>query len=205
MAWIYQLARRLSEQERFEAYRDAFSKGRALATICRKARALAGQRGRSRVGNLRPEEERQLSEDHEAEIRTVVMSRAKAAAQDGSLLDSKMAPPLYFWEEYAKEMGKLGELSGWVTHYIEDDKGLARFLETFLGYLRDMNGERKEPHVPIDSLRTFLTPLTIIDRARALLKEDWVEAEQKVAVETFVREYDAMKKARLDTDMPPEP
>jgi len=207
MRVIYQLARRLSEQERFEAYRDTFSKGRALATICREARALAGEHGHSRVGDLRPEEQRQLSEDHEAEIRIVVMSRVKAAAEDGSLLDSKMAAALYFWEEYAEQMGKLGEVSGWVTRYIEDDEGLAAVLETFLGYVRDMSGQRIEPHVPIDSLRTFLTPSTIINRARALLKEDWLKAEQRVAVETFVSGYDAMKKADLDpdTDKPPEP
>ena len=203
MRVIYQLSRRLSKQERFEAYRDAFSKGRALATICREARALAGEHGHSRVGDLRPEEQRQLSPEHEQEIRKVVMSRVKTAAQDGSLLDSGTDFPLFFWEE-TEGPEKVRE---WVAEYVKADKGLAAILEAFLIYVWDMNSERRDPHVPIDSLRTFVTPSTIIDRARGLLREDWLKGEQRVAVETFVRKYDDMKRAGLDpdTDTLPKP
>lgn len=211
---IHQLSRRLSEQERFEAYRDAFSKGRALATICRKARGLAGEHGHSEVGQIIPEQHRQLSKDHEVEIRKVAMRRVKAAAADGSLLDSRMPYPLRFWDDFER-FEKPDNLTGefperpqdWAKCHAEKDSGLAQILESFLAHARDMNGERKNLRAPIDSLRAFLTPSTIIDRARGLLVADWLKGNQRVAVETFVKEYDDMVERGLnpDTDKPPEP
>ncbi|MBN1592311.1 MAG: hypothetical protein JW941_03555 [Candidatus Coatesbacteria bacterium] len=185
MRVVYQLSQRLSEQERFDAFSAAFAKGRALATICGEARSLAGEHGLSEVFNP-PLEEKQLTIEHLYEIQRILLERVRAAAEDGSLLDSRMPAPLYFWDE--AEEGDA--VQHWVAEYTRDDKGLVEFLETFLVYSRDMDGERIEPHIHPDSVRQFIALGEIIDRARRLADADWLSDTQRDAVSQFVREFD---------------
>jgi len=200
MQVVYQLARRLSKPGRFKAYRDAFSKGRALATIARTARALAGQHGRSRAGKTISEDARDLTPEHQDEIDEIVLNRVRMAAGDGSLLDPTSPSPLYFWEE----IGGPEQPRDWVAGFVKSDKSLVKFLETFLGYSWGLDGERKEPHVPLDSLSRFIDPAHIISRARKLVGADWPTETQKDALNQFVREYDEQAKSGEDPDSPDE-
>ncbi|MBN2208799.1 MAG: hypothetical protein JW759_05860 [Candidatus Coatesbacteria bacterium] len=189
---VYQLARRLSRPERFEAYRNAFSKGRALATIARTARMLAGQHGRSHAGEMIPEEARDLTPEHQREIDEIVLNRVRMAAEDGSLLDSTRPYPLYLWEE----IGGPEEPHRWIQRLVETDKGLGKFLETFIGYKWGLDGERREPVLPLDSLGRFVDPETVIGRARKLADADWLTETQRVAVNQFIKEYDALQSGK---------
>ena len=203
MQVVYQLARRLSRPERFETYRDAFSKGGALATIARTARALAGQHGRSRAGTGKtiPEDARDLTPEHQHEIDEIVLNRVIIAAGDGSLLDPTSPSPLYFWEE----IGGPEEPRNWVAGFVKSDEGLVRFLETFLSYSWGLGGERKEPSVPLDSLTKFIDPKNIIGRARKLVSVDWLTGTQRDAVNQFIKEYDELVKSGKNPDSPGEP
>ena len=197
MRVIDQLVQRLDEPRKFSAYREGFSVGRSLATICREARALEGQHGRSKVGKAIAEEARYLTDEHESQIKEIVLGRIRVAAEDGSLLDSRSPSPLYCW----KEMAGLEEPKNWLVDIIRDDQKLAEALETFLSYSwGGFDGEKKEPHLGPKQVRPFLVPSEIINRVRAISDADWLTATQRDAINEFIREYDVAEQRANDTD-----
>jgi len=195
---IDRLLRRLSEPERFQALKSAISTGHALSTIAREVRGMKGQHGTGKVGSKQPEQARRLERDHQQDIEWIALQRIESAADGNGLFQcNDPVSLLYLWSEVAGE----DEPRNWVARHIEDDRGLAAMLTAFLSYtVRYRSGDREPrriPRVRPETLEDFLAVSdALIDRARGISAANWLTDLQRMAVNQFVKEYDALKSGK---------
>lgn len=190
---VFQLLKRFNNQEeRFNVLKEAFLKGRALYLIISQIIVLGQENGKYN-GQVKSEVERLVGTQHLDELERIALNRIKEKAKDNDLLNKPKLPSiLYRWRDWEGDK----QVREWVSSAISSDEELVDFLTGFLSraykqVITDRVG-RMEWNLNLESLKLFLDPDKIIDRCKNLLKlkPDWLIDKKKIAVETFVNEYE---------------
>ncbi len=190
---VFQLLRRFNTQEEcFKALTEAFLKGCALYMIVNQIIELGREHGKYN-GQIKSGEERLVDTQHLGELERIALNMIKEKAKDNDLLKKPKLPSiLYRWRDWEGDK----PVREWVSKAISSDEGLVDFLTGFLSrvyeqVMTDRVG-RMEWNLDLESLKLFLDPDKIIDRCKNLikLKPDWLIDKKKIAIETFVNEYE---------------
>jgi predicted KAP-like P-loop ATPase len=197
---MFQLLKRSdTQQERFEILKEVLTNGTALSTIVREISALGRQHGKLGT-DADDEKERLVEAQHLEELEQIGLKKIKDAAASGNLINLRnFADLLYRWKEWENEEAP----RKWIeSDLFTTDEGLVDFLVGFLSktYIHALGDHVSRSKWRLDPkvLGPFINPSVIIDRARQLVQNspEWLKDDKKIAVETFVREYDLREKGK---------
>jgi predicted KAP-like P-loop ATPase len=177
---IYQMLRRLDEQERFSILKKAIENGNALSIIEYEVITYGQAHGKYGVDKPYPEDKWIVSEQHLQELEKITLEKVRFAAQHDLLLQTpKLASILYRWQDWAGEK----EVKQWVEKVVSKDESLIVFLEKFLQITFSIASSdvvsRKSYRLNLKQLEHFLDLSKIIERVRKLSKDNWLTANQK--------------------------
>lgn len=198
---VFRLLRRYdTQQERFELLRDAFEGGKAVSVIVGETASLGQQHGKYGADS-RPPEEQLVGREHLEILEGIALKKIKEAAEKGELLRAPyLARILYRWRDWeAEEAPKT-----WIrqSKLLDSDEGLADLLAGFLSRSFAQAESDRVPRVRwrLDPriIEPFLDLSAIVPRCRSLLEDnpEWLTGRRKIALETFLREYDLNSKGR---------
>lgn len=195
---VFQLLKRFdTQQERFGVLRDAFAAGRAVYTIVHHTAVLGQQDGKYGTEG-HPEEEQLVGYDHLEVLEKIALQKIKEAAEKDELVRvPHLAYILYRWRDWEAEDAP----RNWILHagLLDSDEDLADLLAGFLSrsYVQaegDRVAHRRwrlDPRI----LEPFLDPSVLVERCRSLLRDnpEWLTGRRKIALETFVKEYELLR------------
>jgi len=184
-----QLLRRLPWDSRFEALQQAITQGRAVFTSLKIITEL-DKMNDNHAGEARPQSEALIRRGDMAALKELALVKVRKAADDGSLLLCPKLPEiLTLWQSLSGN----GETVTWVHKVVRDDHNLAILLEKF------MNKDFSHSIIQVDgdsryclsqtALTPFLDPGSILDRARTLVKSEWLGQPQQDALRQFIKHY----------------
>ncbi len=185
---ILQLLRRLPWDSRFEALRQAITRGRAVFISVKIVMEL-GKLSDKQAGAERLKSEALIRSSDQVVLAELVLAKLRDAARDLSLLSCPKLPHiLSLWQDLA---GKTEPVT-WVSQVAGDDHNLATLLEKFMERdvshsMIQINGTARY-RLNQKALTRFLNPGSILDRTRTLTKSEWLGAPQKDALRRFIKD-----------------
>jgi len=196
---MFQLLKRYESQtERFKVLKEVFSKGHAISKIVDEVSTLGQQHGKYGA-QAEPQDECLINAQDLKELEQIALQKIKEAALNGNLVETPcLARILYRWRDWENEDAP----RKWASQIISSDSGLVDLLTGFLskGYSRSMDDRVAKPqwHLDPKSLEPFVEPSQIIERCKKLLisPPQWLNDKKKIAVETFVREFEFRKQEK---------
>lgn len=186
---ILQLLRRLPRDSRFDALRQAITKGRAVFTSAKIVTEL-GKLSYKYAEGERSKVEPVIRHVDQVSLGKLVLSKVRNAAQDDSLLKCPKLPEiLLLWKDWAGD----AEPKAWINQVVGDDRNLANLLEKFLEKdfshtMIKVDGDIRY-HLKHKLLEPFLDPESILDRTRTLAESDWLNEPQKDGLRQFIKQY----------------
>ncbi len=115
-----------------------------------------------------------------------MLERIRLSAESGDLVDSPLLlNVLLNWQRWTSN----DEPAKWVLNVCREPKALARMLESMLGEAA-VNGRAASP----EWLRPFVDPSLLIQAVRSLDDAHGLDEKEKIAVDLFVRTYEAREK-----------
>ncbi len=194
---IRQLLRRFEINERFEALREAFSSGSAIALIADETASLSSEHGRAFEKQGLPEEERVLSKADIIKLEELACRILAEAAQGDKLLKAPNLPrTLWAW----KEIGGSEQAKDWFQRTTASDEGLVLVLKKFLSFslsqgITDVIAKRS-PRLNPKSLEGFTDLETLYERVNRIAGRKTLEGDKNVAVSQFLKEYTLIKEGK---------
>lgn len=200
---MFQLLKRYdSQEERFEILRRVFLSGQAISTVVGEVAVLGQQHGKY-GGKTDPENERLINPQHLEELEKIALEKIKEVSSNpGFVKTPDLGHILNRWRDWENE----NAVKRWVAKTIEADRGLANLLEGFLskGYRQTLTDRVGEVRWRLDpkSLEPFLNPSEIIGRCKNLIKSppEWLKDTKKIAVETFIKEFELQSAGKNPKD-----
>ena len=198
----WRLLRRLDESARFQILSEAITAGGSVSIIVHEVVLLGREHGKYDAQRQVPESERMVSSDHLTTLEQLALQKVRSKAHDGSLiLTSGLPTVLHFWHDHAGTE----EIRTWVGDVTSSDKGLACFLERFLGIgfsqvITSSIGRRFYRLDP-KSLQPYLEPSQIVSRVSTLAENVALTDRQRMAAKQFLKEY-RLRAEGKDPDMP---
>lgn len=197
---MFQLLKRYdNQQERFEILKEVFTNGVALSTIVREISVLGQQHGKH-GSEVDEQKDRLVGYLHLEELEHIGLKKIKDAATSGDLIkSSKFASILYRWKEWENDDAP----KKWIeSDLLNSDEGIAELLVGFLSKIHsqalDDRVSRSNWRLDPKVLEPFLDTSTIIDKTRQIVNNspEWLKDKKRVAVETFIKEYDLRAKGK---------
>lgn len=193
----WQLLRRLGEEARFDALKDAMAKGKATFTVIHEIASLGLQHGKYGDPEAAPENERLINTQHLEELERFALEKIRAGAREGSLIHCPhLQDVLNRWHDWAGD----DEVKQWTQTFITSDEGLAEFLPKFLlkTFSQSVSDVIGKSYYRLDPkwFEPFLEPTQIIDRVRSLAQDKKLPENQKIAVRQFIREYELRQEGK---------
>lgn len=204
---INALLARLPRQERYQTLYDVFTRSRSVQMVAYGVSFFGQEYGRFRANPL-PPEQRSISEEQLAELETIALERIEQAADDG-VLDSasNLLRVLYVWEELAQSDQPPREF---VDALVRSDRGMLRFLSNCLTQMFSSGMSDRIPQsswvLDISTVAKWTDPYALQDRAKTMLQQQthWLNDEEKLAIETFLRELEHAPHGYDDLGLPKE-
>jgi predicted KAP-like P-loop ATPase len=199
---IWQLLKRLDETYRFDLLKESISDGRSISTIVHEITVEGQGHGKYGVDKPYPEEERTVNAEHLKELENVALERVRNAAQDNSLLQTPhLSSVLYRWSDWASG----DEVKQWIDKVIKDDNNLVALLEKFLQKTSSQSMDDRVLRFEYRLNPKWLEPFTdinhVFDRVNELVQNDNLTDRQKIAIKSFIREYNMIQQG-LNPDSP---
>ena len=196
-----QLLLRFDETKRFDVMKKSMLEGRAISTIVAEVSVQRQGLEEHKEGQGKGADEVLINSEHLNLLEKIALVRVSDAARNGTLLNiPDLARVLYWWKNLEEsEVVKL-----WVQEVINDDDGLAIFLEKFMSkcYCSGYSDGYTDIYYRLDprSLEPFLDPSQIIDRAKRIAVNENITEIQRRALRQFITEYEALKEGNDPND-----
>ncbi|MCG0275669.1 MAG: AAA family ATPase [Thermosediminibacteraceae bacterium] len=194
------LRRYKTPQERFEILKEIFESGHAISVIVIEIIALGQQHGKYGAS---PDPDKLIDIEHLEMLEEIALRKIKEAANTGELLKAPaLATILYRWRDWENEDAP----RKWILNknILASDKNLVAILTAFLTKTFSQNLDEVVPRINWrlnpKTLEPFLDPNAIIHRCRLILSNppEWLTEKEKIAVETFVKEFDSLQGKNID-------
>lgn len=199
---IFQLLRRVDQQQRLEVMKEAIKESSSLAMIAGEVRTWRQEfEKKHKKGDAN--DPPFFTENQVRELEEIALAKVRAAAKDGSLETvRKLHEVLFGWKEWC---GDVKEVRDWVARYVSTSQNLATFLQRFsqktFSTSMDSGYQREKLRLHPRWVAPFVHPDSIIERIRLLVDDKSISEEQRAAARQFVKEYE-MQKRGLDPDNP---
>jgi len=192
---IFQLLRRLNEDQRFSLLKKAVQTGIGLATVLHRVSVIGQMHGKYGSKEPTPEKEQLISFQQLEELEHLVAARVSKAAESGELLSAvDLAYILLRWRDWQD-----GDyVKKWIEIHEEDEDFIVSLLTSMLqvrfshglgiGGLGDRVSQ-KTYYINLKYLREFIDPERIEPLVVKILKNKDLEPRQKLALETFLDCY----------------
>ncbi|NPV45156.1 MAG: AAA family ATPase [Firmicutes bacterium] len=194
------LKRYKTPQDRFKILKEIFNNGRAISIIVNEIISLGQQHGKY-GGKGRPDPEKLINIEHQEALEKIALEKINEAANTGELFKTPaLATILYRWRDWENEDAP----KKWIENILGSDKNLVTILTAFLTKGFSQNLDEVVPRINWrlnpKTLEPFLDPNAIIHRCRLLLLNlpEWLTEKEKIAVETFVKEFDSLQRKNID-------
>jgi predicted KAP-like P-loop ATPase len=192
-AWLFASAlraalRNIPASDRGGVLSTAIEESAAIGAIAWTVDGMGREHGKD---GAKPstDQEPLVTEPEVARLEGKAVSKIQEAAESGALLNSASLPnTLLNWKRWTEN----GEVTDWILSVAQNPKALARMLEGLLSEAA-INGRvilRLDP----EGLRRFADPSQLIDPVRKLVDEPWLGDKEKIAVDAFIRAYEAREK-----------
>nr|WP_272908993.1 P-loop NTPase fold protein [Nitrospina gracilis] len=184
---IHQLFRRINLDQKYQIIADCFGEAPISSFMLNQFQGYAIQHGRWKYTDRKSPTPPFREEDFD-ELERKIKKKILDAKNSNRLVDlGNLHLALLVWENLE---GCEEECYEWARQMTAEEDGLVKLLEGFLSsVIRD--GEKFYQLKP-DSLKPFLEPSEIYPRAKQILENNGGLAEmQKIALETFIRDYEA--------------
>jgi len=199
---IWQLLKRLDELNRFNMIKESILNGKSISTIVHEITVEGQRHGKYGVDKPYLEEDRAVNAEHLKELESIVLEKVRNAAQDNSLLQTPhLSSVLYRWSDWASG----DEVKQWIDKVIKDDNNLVALLEKFLQKTSSQSMDDRVSRFEYKLNPKWLEPFTdinhVFDRVNKLVQYDNLTDRQKIAIKSFIREYNMIQQG-LNPDSP---
>jgi predicted KAP-like P-loop ATPase len=192
-AWLFESAltaalRNIPASDRAGVLAAAIEKSTAIGAIAWTVDALGREHGKD---GAKPNTEREplVTEAEVSKLEEKAVSEIREASESGALLNSAtLANTLINWKRWTGN----GEVTDWILSIAQNPRALAQMLEGLLSEAA-INGRlvlRLDP----EGLRRFVDPSLLVDAVRRLVDESWLKENEKIAVDAFIRAYEARER-----------
>lgn len=183
-----QLLNPLDEAKRFEILEMFISEGKAISIISKEILILGQEHGKYLEMDDHYIPEKSVSSEHFVHLENIALGRIKEASEDGSLLKiPNLWDVLYLW----RNLDDPSNVEHWAQKITRDDVGLTMFLEKLL-----QRNDRLDPR----SIKLFINPSQIIDRARRIALNERITNNQRKALKQFIKEYEILDDGKDPND-----
>jgi predicted KAP-like P-loop ATPase len=194
----WQLLKRLDEPTRFTHLKVAMTKGRSLAFVIRELGTLGQQHGKYGAKEPRAEEAQLVSAEHLKDLEDLGLSRIRAAAAAGTLLQSRSLPRiLHVWRDLT---GSDVEVRQWVEKSSAADQGFLLLIGSFLAKVRSQRADervvRERSYIDPEHLSAFLDLDNAAERARALAGSAVLSDVQRETLLFFIQGVEMRKQGK---------
>jgi len=189
-AWLFSGALRAALQnvpapDRAAVLSTAIQQSEAIGAIAWTVEVMGHEHGKYETKGGR-EREPLFTEEEVSQLEREAIRKIRAAAESGALVNAATLPnTLLNWQRWSGN----DEVGAWILTVVENPRMLARMLESLLSEVTS-NGS-VELRIDPERLRRFVDPSLLIDAVRRLLDEPWLKENEKIAVEAFIRAYEA--------------
>ncbi len=197
---LWPLLKRQGKDKNLKDLKEAIKNGDALSTMSREIAVMGQQQGKME-SNADPESEWFVNSTQLVELEKLVLIKIRKYAKEGKLLNTaKLYSVLYRWKDWAEDPQ---EVRKWVKTIIRTDKNFLLFLAKSLGksYSYGSSGTKIKYRLDPKGLENFIAVDSIIERVKKLSKMKNLPGEQKIALDTLLKEY-ALRKEGKDPDNP---
>jgi len=186
--------KRLDETYRFDLLKESISDGQSIFTIVHEITVEGQRHGKYGVDKPYLEEDRTVNAEHLKELESIALEKVRNAAQDNFLLQtSHLSSVLYRWLDWAGG----DEVTQWIDKIVKDDNNLVALLEKFLQKTSSQSMDDRVPMFEYKLNPKWLEPFTdinhVFDRVNKLVQYDNLTDRQKIAIESFIREYNMIQ------------
>jgi predicted KAP-like P-loop ATPase len=197
-AWLFAYAlkaalRNIPVKDRAAALSSAIQESMAIGALAWTVEVLGSEHGKYGAKDNR-ERDPLVTEEEVSQLEQEAIGKIRDAAQSGALLSAATLPnTLINWQRWAGN----GEVRDWILTVVQNPRMLAQMLESYLSEA-NINGSvvlRIDP----EWFRKFVDPALVRDAAQKLVDESWLQENQKIAVDKFIRAYEAREKGQ-DSD-----
>lgn len=200
----HQLIRRFeTPEERFNALKDVFSKGRAVYMVVHEVIILGQQHGKYGAQKRDIEGDYIVTLTQLEDLERIALTKIKEAAASNMLLNTPHFPTcLYRW----KDWDDIKKVQEWVNGVIKSDEGLVNFLSGFLSKIRSWSADDRVASsrwvIDPKAIEVFIPPNAIIERCKSLISSPphWLNEKGKIALEAFIKGYDKWVSGKDPTD-----
>ncbi len=200
---FFQLLKRFdSHNERFEILQEVFTNGQSLSIIASKVLVLGQQHGKYGGKEKNNENDQLVTNEQLEKLEKIAVTKIKIAASVNEILKTPLLSRLfYIWQELeGKDAPK-----NWIlkSNTLTNDENIAIILSAFLSKTKSQSVDdvvmKTRWRLPFRIIEPYISPQNIIDRCRQIINQspEWLIGEKKIAVETFVEEFENPVKDRL--------
>jgi predicted KAP-like P-loop ATPase len=190
---IHDLLFRLSGEERYQVLSDAFAQARSVAMVTMSMSYLGREYGKFRAGSQSPSD-KTVSEEQLAALEKIALQRIEQAGSDRELDSApNLRSILYIWEELVESDQPP---KCFVNSLVQSDRGMTSFLSSCLQQIVSSGQSDRVTQsqwvIDIPTVEKWTDPYELKDTAQSLLQRQthWLTDEDKLALETFLRNLD---------------
>ena len=200
--WIvYAALRRMPDDQIFDVIKAALQETKSVHVPVRllfyfgREHGLYGNKEKERLADR---EKPYLTEAQLKELEGIVLSKVRAAAKNGSLLDNLNLPSiLYRWRDI---LGSFDEPKAWVEKIAPSNENLKKLLVRLSGVslVSNMKGTTEKVYLRASNVADFLDLDATATRVKTFLEEDGISKSEKTVFEAFLRSYNNTKIGKSD-------
>lgn len=180
---LYQLLRRMNENDRFELLKQSIVDGRAISTIVHEVAIFGQEQGKYGASPSTAPSEVTVSKEHLAELELSALQKIRDFATQGTLLQApNFLGPAYRWLDWGGEP----EVKEWIRTVTETREGLALYLVRII--VPTLSTETTKYDFDSTFLK-LLEPSRVADRVRGLSEDASLSDNERLAVQVFLKKY----------------
>jgi len=193
---VYQLLKRISEEERFELMKKAIRECQGIATITDKIRSIDQRAEKSQAAIGSSEDSRPLSSEKTQELKKLVVERITKESEKSSFLAIvNLGNVLICWkmwdkaDKYQKWINTMGSRRDFVVLLLTSSLGIT--FSAGIGFfgLGDRVAKR-EYRIDLKFIKEFVELDKIKPIVEAALQEGNLSDRERLALETFLKELE---------------
>ena len=188
---IYQLTRRLEEDDRFRVYKQAVESSPSILLASHEIALLTRQSERGHSSDL------VVTDQHLDELQATTLRKIESAAANGQLLTDRWLPYiLYRWRDW----GSLDDVRTWLRKKAATDEGLASVIYCFSQLSSTLSvGDKVQKfklRVHFEGLDELLAVEDLAPRAGQITQNEGLKADHLDAVRTFSKGYEDWRRGQ---------